>query len=91
MFKHDAVKFIIHYLRLKLVLWEWLRMSVSLEQTARALEQCVAVLMMMYNHSLFICLLGREIIDITGKENGIDIVMPERTYHLIADTAEDAR
>ncbi|XP_049332772.1 unconventional myosin-X [Astyanax mexicanus] len=33
---------------------------------------------------------AKEIIDITGKENGIDIVMPERTYHLIADTAEDA-
>ncbi|XP_066511803.1 unconventional myosin-X-like [Hoplias malabaricus] len=33
---------------------------------------------------------AKEIIDNTGKENGIDIVMPERTYHLIADTAEDA-
>lgn len=33
----------------------------------------------------------REIIDNTGKENGIDIVMPERTYHLIAESAEDAR
>lgn len=37
---------------------------------------------------LVIC---REIIDNTGKENGIDIVMPERTYHLIAESAEDAR
>ncbi|XP_051990954.1 unconventional myosin-X-like [Xyrauchen texanus] len=33
---------------------------------------------------------AKEIIDVTGKENGIDIVMPERTYHLIAETAEDA-
>lgn len=33
----------------------------------------------------------REIIDNTGKENGINIVMPERTYHLIAESAEDAR
>ncbi|XP_030631373.1 unconventional myosin-X [Chanos chanos] len=33
---------------------------------------------------------AREIIDNTGKENGIDIVMPERTYHLIAESAEDA-
>uniref|UniRef100_A0A673AK10 Myosin X n=1 Tax=Sphaeramia orbicularis TaxID=375764 RepID=A0A673AK10_9TELE len=33
---------------------------------------------------------AKEIIDNTGKENGINIVMPERTYHLIAETAEDA-
>lgn len=33
----------------------------------------------------------REIIDNTGKENGINIVMPERTYQLIAESAEDAR
>ncbi|XP_060899643.1 unconventional myosin-X [Labrus mixtus] len=33
---------------------------------------------------------AKEIIDNTGKENGIDIVMQERTYHLIAETAEDA-
>ncbi len=33
----------------------------------------------------------REIIDVTGKENGIDIVMPGRTYHLVAETAEDSR
>ncbi|XP_059199790.1 unconventional myosin-X [Centropristis striata] len=33
---------------------------------------------------------AKEIIDYTGKENGIDIVMPERTYHLIAESAEDA-
>ncbi|XP_051985002.1 unconventional myosin-X [Xyrauchen texanus] len=32
----------------------------------------------------------KEIIDLTGKENGIDIIMPGRTYHLIAETAEDA-
>ncbi|XP_040924063.1 LOW QUALITY PROTEIN: unconventional myosin-X [Betta splendens] len=32
----------------------------------------------------------KEIVDHTGKENGIDIVMPERTYHLIAESAEDA-
>lgn len=42
--------------------------------------------------SLFLFFLTcREIIDNTGKENGIDIVMPERTYHLIAESAEDAR
>lgn len=33
---------------------------------------------------------AKEIIDVTGKENGLDIVMPSRTYHLIAETAEDA-
>nr|XP_012779650.1 unconventional myosin-X isoform X2 [Maylandia zebra] len=33
---------------------------------------------------------AKEIIDNTGKENGINIVMPERTYHLIAESAEDA-
>lgn len=33
----------------------------------------------------------REIVDVTGKENGLDIVMPDRTYHLIAESAEDAR
>eukprot|EP00064_Thunnus_orientalis_P020257 superscaffoldBa00005473_g20391 len=33
---------------------------------------------------------AKEIIDNTGKENGIDIVMTERTYHLIAESAEDA-
>ncbi|XP_053507195.1 unconventional myosin-X [Ictalurus furcatus] len=33
---------------------------------------------------------AKEVIDNTGKENGIDIVMAERTYHLIADNAEDA-
>uniref|UniRef100_A0A7N8XQ51 Myosin X n=1 Tax=Mastacembelus armatus TaxID=205130 RepID=A0A7N8XQ51_9TELE len=33
---------------------------------------------------------AKEIIDNTGKENGIDIVMPDRTYHLIAESAEDA-
>ncbi|KAJ8397366.1 hypothetical protein AAFF_G00439150 [Aldrovandia affinis] len=33
---------------------------------------------------------AKEIIDNTGKENGIDIVMQERTYHLIAESAEDA-
>lgn len=33
---------------------------------------------------------AKEIIDNTCKENGIDIVMPERTYHLIAESAEDA-
>lgn len=40
---------------------------------------------------LSVCASRREIIDNTGKENGIDIVMPERTYHLIAESAEDAR
>lgn len=44
-----------------------------------------------YNVSPSFLLLVREVIDNTGKENGIDIVMPERTYHLIADNAEDAR
>ncbi|XP_056148593.1 unconventional myosin-X [Lampris incognitus] len=34
---------------------------------------------------------AKEIVDNTGKENGIDIVMSERTYHLIAESAEDAR
>uniref|UniRef100_UPI003AAE8E0E unconventional myosin-X isoform X1 n=1 Tax=Centroberyx gerrardi TaxID=166262 RepID=UPI003AAE8E0E len=34
---------------------------------------------------------AKEIVDNTGKENGIDIVMPDRTYHLIAESAEDAR
>ncbi|XP_077413227.1 unconventional myosin-X [Vanacampus margaritifer] len=33
---------------------------------------------------------ANEVIDNTNKENGIDIVMPERTYHLVAETAEDA-
>ncbi|KAL0966723.1 hypothetical protein UPYG_G00299320 [Umbra pygmaea] len=33
---------------------------------------------------------AKEIVDNTGKENGIDIIMAERTYHLIAETAEDA-
>ncbi|KAM3604889.1 uncharacterized protein V6R79_017518 [Siganus canaliculatus] len=33
---------------------------------------------------------AKEVVDNTGKENGIDIVMPERTYHLIAESAEDA-
>ncbi|KAM4556029.1 unconventional myosin-X [Fundulus diaphanus] len=33
---------------------------------------------------------AKEIVDNAGKENGIDIVMPERTYHLIAESAEDA-
>ncbi|XP_040209468.1 unconventional myosin-X-like isoform X2 [Rana temporaria] len=32
----------------------------------------------------------KEIIDNTGKENGIDIVVENRTYHLIAESAEDA-
>ncbi|XP_018413949.1 PREDICTED: unconventional myosin-X [Nanorana parkeri] len=32
----------------------------------------------------------KEIIDNTGKENGIDIVMGNRTYHLIAESPEDA-
>uniref|UniRef100_A0A8C3RS06 Myosin X n=1 Tax=Chelydra serpentina TaxID=8475 RepID=A0A8C3RS06_CHESE len=33
---------------------------------------------------------AREIVDNTGKENGIDIIMADRTYHLIADSPEDA-
>ncbi|CAL8347397.1 unnamed protein product [Merluccius merluccius] len=33
---------------------------------------------------------AKEVVDNTGKENGIDIVMSDRTYHLIAETAEDA-
>ncbi|XP_029929557.1 unconventional myosin-X [Myripristis murdjan] len=33
---------------------------------------------------------AKEIVDNTNKENGIDIVMPDRTYHLIAESAEDA-
>ncbi|MEQ2207206.1 Unconventional myosin-X, partial [Xenoophorus captivus] len=35
--------------------------------------------------TLLIFVICREIVDNTSKENGIDIVMPERTYHLIAD------
>nr|XP_057921483.1 unconventional myosin-X isoform X2 [Doryrhamphus excisus] len=31
-----------------------------------------------------------QVIDNTDKENGINIVMPERTYHLVAESAEDA-
>lgn len=33
----------------------------------------------------------REIVDNTGKENGIDLIMSDRTYHLIAESPEDAR
>ncbi|KAG9479387.1 hypothetical protein GDO78_012847 [Eleutherodactylus coqui] len=33
---------------------------------------------------------AKEIIDNTGKENGIDIVAENRTYHLIAESPEDA-
>ncbi|XP_032801914.2 unconventional myosin-X-like [Petromyzon marinus] len=33
---------------------------------------------------------AREIIDNTDKENGINVVMKERTYHLIAESPEDA-
>ncbi|XP_069814245.1 unconventional myosin-X [Dendropsophus ebraccatus] len=33
---------------------------------------------------------AKEIIDNTGKENGIDIVVENRTYHLIAESPEDA-
>ncbi|KAM4706262.1 unconventional myosin-X isoform 2-T2 [Rhinophrynus dorsalis] len=33
---------------------------------------------------------AKEIIDNTGKENGIDIIMDNRTYHLIAESPEDA-
>lgn len=33
----------------------------------------------------------REIVDNTGKENGIDLIMGDRTYHLIAESPEDAR
>lgn len=33
---------------------------------------------------------AKEIIDNTGKENGINIVTAERTYQLIAESAEDA-
>ncbi|KAG8442508.1 hypothetical protein GDO86_011342 [Hymenochirus boettgeri] len=33
---------------------------------------------------------AKEIVDNTGKENGIDIVMDSRTYHLIAESPEDA-
>ena len=36
-------------------------------------------------------LLCREIIDNTSKENGIDIIMADRTFHLIAESPEDAR
>uniref|UniRef100_A0A8C5W684 Myosin X n=1 Tax=Leptobrachium leishanense TaxID=445787 RepID=A0A8C5W684_9ANUR len=33
---------------------------------------------------------AKDIVDNTGKENGIDIVMGNRTYHLIAESPEDA-
>ncbi|XP_075069014.1 unconventional myosin-X [Mixophyes fleayi] len=33
---------------------------------------------------------AKEIIDNTGKENGIDIIMDNRTYHLVAESPEDA-
>ncbi|OCT74399.1 unconventional myosin-X [Xenopus laevis] len=33
---------------------------------------------------------AKEIIDNTGKENGMDIIMENRTYHLIAESPEDA-
>ncbi|KAB0369498.1 hypothetical protein FD755_018491, partial [Muntiacus reevesi] len=33
---------------------------------------------------------AREIIDNTSKENGIDIIMADRTFHLIAESPEDA-
>lgn len=45
----------------------------------------------LFTYSISVCASCREIIDNTGKENGIDVVMPERTYHLIAESAEDAR
>ncbi|XP_034349513.3 unconventional myosin-X-like [Arvicanthis niloticus] len=32
----------------------------------------------------------REIVDNTSKENGIDIIMADRTFHLIAESPEDA-
>lgn len=38
-----------------------------------------------------LCIGFRDIIDNTSKENGIDIVMGDRTYHLIAESPEDAR
>ncbi|XP_003466776.4 unconventional myosin-X isoform X3 [Cavia porcellus] len=34
--------------------------------------------------------MAREIIDNTSKENGIDIIMGDRTFHLIAESPEDA-
>nr|XP_034981775.1 unconventional myosin-X isoform X1 [Zootoca vivipara] len=33
---------------------------------------------------------AKDIVDNTTKENGIDIVMADRTYHLIAESPEDA-
>nr|XP_058917905.1 unconventional myosin-X isoform X2 [Kogia breviceps] len=33
---------------------------------------------------------AKEIIDNTSKENGIDIIMADRTFHLIAESPEDA-
>lgn len=38
-----------------------------------------------------ICNHSREIVDNTGKENGIDLIMADRIYHLIAESPEDAR
>lgn len=39
---------------------------------------------------LGVFLFFREIVDNTGKENGIDLIMSDRTYHLIAESPEDA-
>ncbi|KAM6222253.1 unconventional myosin-X [Rhynchocyon petersi] len=33
---------------------------------------------------------AKEIVDNTSKENGIDIIMADRTFHLIAESPEDA-
>ncbi|XP_019374010.1 PREDICTED: unconventional myosin-X [Gavialis gangeticus] len=33
---------------------------------------------------------AKEIVDNTGKENGIDLIMADRIYHLIAESPEDA-
>lgn len=41
--------------------------------------------------NLGVFLFFREIVDNTGKENGIDLIMSDRTYHLIAESPEDAR
>lgn len=48
-------------------------------------------MLMICNGQSWHLLLYREIVDNTGKENGIDLIMGDRTYHLIAESPEDAR
>lgn len=56
-------------------------MSVSLFQNMLAISNALSCHFLLF----------REIVDNTGKENGIDLIMGDRTYHLIAESPEDAR